>query len=329
MIKNNLKLIICVAFAVGLGFVLGKISQRSPKQEEFVQNDIRDGQGKLTNPLLECAQSQDAFLELKPFKSSVQKLVDTLEAKNEINNIAVYFRDLNNGPWFGIDDQMSFAPASLLKVPLAIAYYKLSESNPDLLSKEIVYNGTSNSVLAVQVVKPREALEVGVSYSVEELIRHMLVYSDNQAYLLLIQNIDLRDLSTVYKDFGFDMQDFKNSEEIVNIQNYSSFFRILYNASYISSAHSEKILSILSESDFHSGLVSSLPKDLTVAHKFGERGIKDSEERQFSDCGIIYYPGKPYLLCIATKGTDFAVQSDAIDKISALVFNQIKAQIQN
>jgi beta-lactamase class A len=176
---------------------------------------------------------------------------------------------------------------------------------------------------------PSENLETGKTYTVKELISRMLMYSDNQAYGLLVKNIELSDLVRVYKDFGINLDGLGKTDEIVNVQNYSAFFRILYNSSYLSRDHSEELLSILSKSDFKFGITGSIPECLTVSHKFGERGSVSSSEKQFSDCGIVYYPNHPYLLCVMTKGMNTDKQLSAIRQVSEKIYQEINRQTPN
>src|SRR6185436_5295057 len=88
-------------------------------------------------------------------------------------------------------------------------------------------------------------------------------------------------------------------------QNYSHLFRALYNGTYLSHDASEKALELLSRTKFSDGIVAGVPKETTVSHKFGERtlSLNTSSINELHDCGIVYYPGHPYFLCIMTKGT--------------------------
>lgn len=319
-----------------IGFLIFKISS-PPKQVQGPKSktssnlqDVREGQGKFTNPLLECGQNgQSVFSELIPFKAKIEDLISKQEAKDGINHISVYFRDLNNGPWFGIDEQTVFAPASLLKVPLAIAYYKLAEEDSTILKKMIVFNDPNDSSGVVQSVKPKENLEMGKAYEVEDLIRRMLIYSDNHAYSLLFKNLKSDDIRRVYKDFGFNLDSVGRTDEIATVQSYSAFLRILYNASYLNQADSEKVLGMLSESDFKNGLPAGVPENVAVSHKFGERGSINSNDKQFSDCGIIYYPGHPYLMCVNVKGSNFENQISAIKEVSSAVYEEFSFQLES
>ncbi len=304
---------------------------KKPVQQILQNGDFekRAGQSQFVNPLLECGQNINQLKELSPFKKTIISQIEDLKAKNQISEIAVYFRDLNNGPWFGIDEQNTFSPASLLKVPLAIAYYKLAEADSSLLDKQYTFKESYEVPNVIQSVLPSDGLKLGQAYTVRELIYRMLKYSDNQAYAVLVENIDFKDLIHVYKDFGIDLSGSGDTEEIVSVQSYSAFFRILYNASYLNKTDSEILLSILSESSFRSALVAAVPENILVSHKFGERGVQDSSDRQFSDCGIVYYPSNPYLICVMTKGQNLDQQIKAVKSISGLVYKEVDAQKNN
>ena len=60
----------------------------------------------------------------------------------------------------------------------------------------------------------------------------------------------------------------------------------------------------MSHAEFKEGLVDGAPKGTVVAQKFGEN-INDTNpetlEISLSNCGIIYHPLHPYVLCIMTK----------------------------
>lgn len=87
----------------------------------------------------------------------------------------------------------------------------------------------------------------------------------------------------------------------LTVKEYASFFRILFNSSYLSADNSERALNLLAHTEYHDALPS--PQGVVVAHKFGEAGTENIE-RQLHDCGIVYLPDHPYLACIMTRGRD-------------------------
>jgi beta-lactamase class A len=277
------------------------------------------------NPLLECEYnfSPQSQKNTQKIKNEISNYINQSLEDNNIFAASIYFRDLNNGPSFGINEKELFSPASLLKVPLMIAYFKESEYSPGILQQSILFDHSVNQ--QEQNIKPEKELISGEEYSIEELIRRMIVYSDNEAYELLINNINITNYEKIFNDLGIDISLAKDNPggNIINIKSYASFFRVLYNASYLSKEMSETALDLLSQSTYKKGLVKPLPKDLLVAHKFGERNYLTSQDKQLHDCGIIYLLNKPYLLCIMSKGNDFDTLSKFIQNASYIVYKHL------
>jgi beta-lactamase class A len=78
---------------------------------------------------------------------------------------------------------------------------------------------------------------------------------------------------------------------------------------------------MLTEVDFRDGIIAKIPPDIKVAHKFGERGLKNSV--QIHDCGIVYAPNYPYLICIMTRGSNMAENEELIAETSRIVFEEV------
>jgi hypothetical protein len=71
-------------------------------------------------------------------------------------------------------------------------------------------------------------------------------------------------------------------------------------------------------------LRKGLPPGIPVADKFGEWAPGgDSDIRQLHDCGIIYYPGNPYLLCVMSRGLSYDDLSGVIGDVSRVTFNEV------
>lgn len=308
------------------GLFLGVAWERNPALLSSAR-EVREGGYKLVNPLLECESAETSFTELRPFKEKLTDYAaDITKNTAGIDFIAIYFRDLNNGPWFGINEKEPFSPASLLKVPLAITYFKEAEAHPDIFEKMYTFENDGMLPATEQITKPKESLEIGKKYRTDDLIRRMLVYSDNYAQHLLVKNIDVDTLKRVYDEFGLNLPNAENPETLVSVKTYAGFFRILFNSSYLNKNSSEKMLEFLAESQFESGLVAGVPDEITVAHKFGERQKAGNDMKQLHDCGIVYYPAHPYLLCVMTRGNDYNKLSESIRNLSRVVYEEIDNQ---
>ncbi len=313
-----------ISFIVGFTLAYFIFYQIPPTTKEIRKNFNY----QFINPLLECENSsisQDQ--NLSSLKKEILFIINQEINNHKITFASVYYRDLNNGPWFGINDNKYFSPASLIKVPVMIAYFKSAETDPSILAKTIINNKKFD--YSQQNVTPTQTLEIDQEYTIEDLINRMIIYSDNAAYELLLENIDNSKLFNVYKDLDVDIskaQDDPNGN-IITVKDYASFFRILFNASYLNQDMSEKALKLLSQSQYYKGLVAGTPENITISHKFGERQFLPSKEKQLHDCGIIYFPQKPYLLCIMTRANDFDQAANFIKEISNTVFNKISKNI--
>lgn len=306
---------------IGVGIVFGWYFRGDCKTQKERNQELRQNLSdyKFINPLLECETDQN-LTELRPSKYNVEQYLAKPENKDLF--VSVYYRDLNNGPWFGINEKENFAPASLLKLPIMMSYLKQAEKNPEILKTEIQML-ENNKLTEQQIYPPKKNLEVGKSYTVEELIYRMIIFSDNESFNLLYYFAN--DFwYQIYQDLHLDTPQVNSTNDFMSVKNYASFFRILFNSSYLSKSNSNKSLKLLSETDFNQGISNAIPKDILIAHKFGERQI--GEKRQLHDCGIVYYPGHPYLLCIMTRGNNFTQQEKVLQDISRMIYDDVAAQ---
>ena len=288
--------------------------------------ETRMGQQGFTNPLLDCSIGADTISAKKEdFSADLLNFVNVLKQKPSISQVSVYFRDLNNGPIVGVNQNEPFAPASLLKVPIMMAYYNRAEDEPGLLDKKIKFEEASTLLPDTQNFVPQEQIQLGHTYTIEQLIEYMIKYSDNQAMVILYNQLPVADQVELYTEIGVDPAAITDSTASLTVKQYSVFFRILFNASYLSREDSEKALELLSESTFNDGLRAGVPTTIPIAHKFGERQFSD-QLQQLHDCGIVYYPMHPYLLCVMTRGSSISDLTQAIADTSRFVYDKIDGE---
>lgn len=277
--------------------------------------------GRLTNPLLACGDIDNLTVgEMERLKNSVQQIVERRTKSGDVRHVSVYVRDLNNGPWFGLNEKDFFYPASLLKVPLLLAAFRAEEDNPGFLDRAVKFE--KPLLPTTQLFPPAEQIQQGKTYSLRELLRRAIIFSDNEATALLAVYVGEKYALKIFSDFGIERP--KPDEDYqMRVRTYASFFRVLYNASYLSRAHSEEALAILSEVDFEDGLKNSVPKHVIVAHKFGEReGGISKNDYQLHDCGIVYAES-PYLICVMAQGKSTDGMVATIAEIAKKVYNAI------
>jgi beta-lactamase class A len=311
-----------------IGFFLRTIvaehETRRPAHTQF-----REGGFRYVSPLLACESSRDAKenIEFKPLEHRIRKAIDEQKERKWLTSESVYVLRLNSGKWFSINPALFYYPASLMKVPVLMAVLKQAEANPHLLGEKIRFTGKTELSNEPQYFAPSKRLEAGESYTVDELLKRMIVYSDNDALALVVEHVTEPVISRTFEELGL-LDPFAegsgDSDYSLTVDQYSIFLRVLYNASYLSTEMSEKALDLLTKIEFRQGLVAGVPPGIPVAHKFGERtsgGI--SPVKELHDCGIVYYPAHPYLLCIMTRGDSFEYLDDAIKETTRVVYEEL------
>jgi beta-lactamase class A len=257
--------------------------------------------------------------------STLQNKVLGVIAQNaqNIHHTSVYVYQFKTKEETSINDDYKYYPASLMKIAFMLAYYKAAETNPEILQvkvpypKEILTNFT-------QHITQGKTIQPGNTYTVDELIKSMLVHSDNSATILLVQHIDRDALKNVYIDLGIAVPDLNDINYSISVKDAAKLLQVLYDGSYVNRQLSDKALTLLKESDYKEGLIAGIPSNISVAHKFGEFALQgDKPVRQLHECGIVYYPKNPYLLCVMTDGDDFSEQSLLIKKISEAVYQEV------
>lgn len=282
------------------------------------------------NPEPGCELYEDKLDRMNILQATLETQVNGYLNSKRATRISVFTRDLTTKRFAGVNDSDTFYMASLIKLPLAIAYYRLSEITPDLLSQQLTFTNLENQYLT-QNIQPKDKLTLGNTYTVKDLIYHMLAHSDNSAVELLMKNFVSKDyLQKILYSLGLQTVVSSQEEDLVTAKSYTGVIRILYNASFINRNSSNEVLKMLSDSDFTTGAVFNLPKDVIVAHKFGERtAINSNNEvmfRQLHDCGIVYAKkGKePYTFCIMTEGQDYSNLESIIQNISKTIYEGIQ-----
>jgi beta-lactamase class A len=320
--RRNFSRATLVAFVLGAGFGIV-----CPAVREFVGHD----RSAFVSPASAGVEVDDGDrARIATLEGDLRATLSRHTRAGVVSSSSVTFRDLEGGHAFSIDGDAQFAPASLLKLPFAIAVFVMDEEAPGFLQHELRY--ARDEVVEYDVPAQSEVAEGGLvhgkHYSVEALLRHVIANSDNLAYYLVLQHLMAQPagperFARTLRELGArDPQTLL--DEVASTREYSEIFRRLYSASYLSVEASELLLSWLGSAAFDSGIASGVPKKLRVANKFGERFLDDGA-KQLHDCGIVYAQSRPYVLCVMTKGTDFGALRGVIADVSRQVHTTVQS----
>ncbi|MEI8097076.1 MAG: serine hydrolase [Candidatus Moraniibacteriota bacterium] len=319
-IKKYSFLIFAFVFGAGVVWwfvpVLRPATQDCSKNYPFVSSEI------------DCETIDEKINQVENLKGDINTIVDEEKTNGHIVRASVFYRDLNTRRWFGIDDIDKFFPASLIKLPVSIMYYKVAELDPTIMDQKLeIAKATDGGGDNTIHYAPVQTLTEGKSYPVKEMIHSVLVYSDNTPFSTLLNAAELF-RSRVLSDLGVYDPPTDSGVEAWNItaRSYANIFRILYNASYLNVKSSNEILDLLSQSKFDKGITKGVPSGTKVAQKFGEANeMKDGQELHIlNNCGIVYKPENPYILCVLTEGKDYGDMEKVIQRIATSSYTALK-----
>lgn len=281
---------------------------------------------KLTSQTLDCESYEDSSQRLRALGASFNSAVDQYIKEGKAKRISVWVRDLETKQFASVNEQERYAPASQLKVPLMIAYYKLADIEPTLLETPLIYKKSDQLNDSTQDFVSGTSLVEGQSYTIDYLITQMITQSDNNAAAALLGHLDPTLFDNTMIDLGIKIPGTMKNYDFLTAKTYATIFRTLYNASYLTREYSEKALELLANTTFK-GMAAPLPTGTVVAHKFGEREVDNPDgsvqTRELHDCGVVYKGERPYSLCIMTEGSDFTQLLSIIKDLSTLTYNSI------
>lgn len=283
-------------------------------------NKLRLDGYKYIKPLLLVETNCEAP-ELMSIKSELLDLTQSYKANGYARDISLYLRKLNQGEWIEIGEDIKYLPGSLMKVPELITFMKMNEVKPGLLDQKVTYSTPFNYSKTAHYTS--KSIELGHTYSIRELLYYMIVYSDNNATILLNQLMDFKTFMKVFTDMGIPEPDMKANEIPITAQHFSRMMRAIFNSTYLSMDDSEFCAELLTKSDFANGIRGGVPENIAMAHKFGEAGTPGSYN--FCESGIVYSGSSPYLLTVMTRGNDMAMLPKIAKDISSKAYQMLSA----
>ncbi len=256
---------------------------------------------------------RDIIINFMPLRERIRSFIDSQDVP-----VGVYFEYLPTGISVGVGEKDAYIYASLLKVPLAMAVFELVDRGDIQLDKNLeVLEDDLDAAFGTDWMRGAHA-----HITVREAVERMLIYSDNTMYALLMRTSLL--ISDSIMLHVFDSLDIpthvSEDKAYVTPKNYSSILKSLYFSSLLPLSFSNEILSILTRSPFTQYIVAGVASGVPVAHKVGVYEDDKPGISTFSDCGIVYVPRRPYILCVMMHGT----QKDALQimpGVSSLVYD--------
>jgi beta-lactamase class A len=259
--------------------------------------------------------SNDILINFVPLRTALREYVT-----NSRLHLGVYFEYLPSGISVGVNDREEVRLASLSKVPLSMAILKKEEAGKLSLEEKVVLDPSDLDNGFGDLWKTG----AGSVFTVRELVEKSLKDSDNTAYRALFRQLTPEEVNDVYSNLEIQVSFAENNYPLVSPKSYSSILRSLYLSSYLSKESSQYLLEVLTTSNFDNTITKPIPKNIKVAHKVGVFDKVDSIEKVFIDCGIVYIPSRPYILCLFVEDQE-SVADYHMATISKMVYDYVSS----
>lgn len=271
-----------------------------------------------------------------PLRVKVRAIAD----KNGARNVAVAYHDYETRTGWSYRGDEWFHAASTIKVPVLVGVFGAIHSDELALTARVHVRNRFISVAdqsAFRVGSARDAnaevqQAIGKTMKVHELAHHMITTSSNLATNLLIEVVGIEQIRQTLKDLNLDdgvelrrgVEDERAFEEGINnrctADGMLRVLRLIEERRAFSPEASEKMLGIMHEQEFRSGIPAGLPDGTRVANKTGEISTVAH------DAGIVYLPRrKPYALVVLTEwdAQKTSGRSDTIASISRAIYHHL------
>lgn len=315
--SKKIILIVLFILSISLNLYFGYLTF-SNKDTDKKSSSQNSPSYRFVNPLqkqiIDSNISEDSailhYMDLKPqVESEINKF-------NATQNIGLFLQDIQTGAWLGINEREGFVPASLLKIPIAMAILKKVDRDEIKLTDTIELTKDDLDKEAGDLYQKG----AGAKLTVWEMTKIMILTSDNTAKNALKRQLTDAELNAVFAHIWVPNPYQPQNGQTVTPRGYSRIFKSLYFSTFLSPALSEKLLDLATDTQVESLISAGVPPEIQVSHKYGERpdGI--------ADCGIVYEERNPYLLCLMTRDMELPKAKSLITSISKIIFSFVHSK---
>jgi beta-lactamase class A len=306
IIVEAVTIFILIMLLLGIVFLNPVLANR----KSYSRNELIGDNSSLLAPgiLTGNAISNQTIMNFEPLKEDIQKFLDL----NELNSsVSVYVINLKDSSSFGINENASYSPASLTKLPIAIIIFEKIESGQLSMDTMLpIQNSDRDSGSGTLYNASVDSMKI------KDLMGYMLSSSDNTATRVLAGQMTMKDLQSIsayLKLYTENISAKTINNDYITPKSEANVFLDLYFSKSLNPDDSEYILSLLrnkTDNSFNPYNYTHFSSNVTIADKYGEYYYKNIA--YLHDCGIIYDESNRILYCIMTKNLNPAAASAVI-----------------
>lgn len=304
-------ILISLGISILINIVVVVFIFSSQKKEDQQTPNLRQRYSFLS-PRIFTENQNDRLINFVALRHQLTKYYEEENA-----DMGIYFEYLPSGVSIGVNDRANYIQASLLKMPLIMGTYRQLEKGVINKNDIVTIKKQDIDSLFGDLWKRGEGTEL----TIDEAIKYTLIHSDNTAKNVIFSSVPEGTLEDVFDSLDIP-KELEGNDPVVTPKNYSSILRSLYLSSYLHEESSNEILNLLTETPFNDKLAAGVPSNIKVAHKIGVHLGGNDLDAVFTDCGIIYVPKRPYILCIMVNEKEEDARKH-MTEVSRIVYDYV------
>ncbi len=242
-----------------------------------------------------------------PLVARVREFIETRP-----QTFGIYFKDLQTGATWGINEREPIHAASTIKVPLVLYVNHQVAAGRARMDDRIVYEPDRDLTGGAGILQ-RDGFP-GKSYSLRVLTNLSITISDNVTTNMLFRHFGKDNVGEFMRRLGGEVI-FPGGRRISTARDMGIYVEAVLDFARQHPLLGGRMLDDMGHAIFHVGLPGELPPDVFVAHKEGDiEGVAD-------DVGIVF-GRRPFVLAVLSKGVDNIDQGfEDIARISKIVYD--------
>jgi beta-lactamase class A len=244
--------------------------------------------------------------DYEPLKKQLESYLATKAA-----TYGIYFKDLNTGTTWGINDLTPIPAASTIKVPYVLYLNEQVAAGRLEMEQRIAYD--SNTDYAGGSGYLKETAADGDRFTLRVLSNLAITLSDNVAYKMIKRVVGEENVLGYMKSLGGTTIG-SDGQNNTTARDMAAYMEGVLNFARRNPALGNRLIDDLANSIWHYGLPGKLPDNVRVAHKEGDLpGVSN-------DVGIVF-ASRPYIISILSMNQSNVEQGFAdISEINRMIY---------
>nr|WP_164745702.1 serine hydrolase [Neobacillus mesonae] len=240
------------------------------------------------------------------------------ELKNYIKKsggtVTLQYKDITTGEVFQLNGKTSGRAASTIKLPLALYIMEQASIGKINLNKKLKYKSYHYYGGSGIIQKKK----VGTYFTIRELVKYAMVYSDNIAFIMLKEYVGQAKFIKYMKSLGGQYA-YPNGRNLTSANDLTIYANKLYQFSK-KSPYGQELAGYLKKTVYNTTIPRGI-KGVPIAHKVG----MIPADRIYNDAAVVY-DQKPFVLAIMTRNISYEKSQKVIAGVAAIVYKHHKTK---